>query len=114
MILICFGTRPEYIKIKPLLKAFDGKMPYKLLFTGQHKDLLSHVKGDIRRLEIKDGKNRLDSIVSSNGQEDSSNLFLQTLNPLVPQQDSLISRLVFVCKQLLITPKKSSAFLCLA
>ena len=65
MILICFGTRPEYIKIKPLLKAFDGKIPYKLLFTGQHKDLLSHVKGDIRRLEIKDGKNRLDSIVSS-------------------------------------------------
>ena len=65
MILICFGTRPEYIKIKPLLKAFDGKIPYKLLFTGQHKDLLSHVKGDIRRLKIKDNNNRLDSIVSS-------------------------------------------------
>mgnify|MGYP003627722243 CR=1 FL=1 len=65
MILICFGTRPEYIKIKPLLKAFDGNIPYKLLFTGQHKDLLSHVKGDIRRLEIEDGANRLDSIVSS-------------------------------------------------
>ena len=65
MILICFGTRPEYIKIKPLLKAFEGKIPFKILFTGQHVDLLSHVKGDIRRLEIQDGPNRLDSIVSS-------------------------------------------------
>jgi len=65
MMLICFGTRPEYIKVKPLLKAFDGKIPYKLLFTGQHEDLLSHVKGDIRRLKIKDGSNRLDSIVGS-------------------------------------------------
>jgi len=65
MILITFGTRPEYIKIKPLIKAFDGKIPYKLLFTGQHIDLLSHIKGEISRLKIQDGPNRLDSIVSS-------------------------------------------------
>ena len=65
MILITFGTRPEYIKVKPLIKAFDGKIPYKLLFTGQHADLLSHVKGEISRLKIQDGANRLDSIVSS-------------------------------------------------
>ena len=65
MILISFGTRPEYIKIKPLIKAFEGKIPYKLLFTGQHVDLLSKVEGDIFRLNIQDGPNRLDSIVSS-------------------------------------------------
>lgn len=65
MILISFGTRPEYIKIKPLLKALDGELPYKLLFTGQHVDLLSNVSGDIHRLKIKNGDNRLDSIVSS-------------------------------------------------
>ena len=65
MMLVCFGTRPEYIKIKPLLKAFDKKISYKLLFTGQHVDLLSHIKDDVRRLHISDGPNRLDSIVSS-------------------------------------------------
>jgi len=65
MILISFGTRPEYIKIKPLIKAFDGNIPYRLLFTGQHVDLLSEVKSDVLRLKIEEGENRLDSIVSS-------------------------------------------------
>jgi len=65
MILISFGTRPEYIKIKPLLSAFDGKIPYKLLFTGQHVDLLSHIDMPIERVQIQDGENRLDSIVAS-------------------------------------------------
>ena len=67
MLLISFGTRPEYIKIKPLLEEFDGKIPYALLFTGQHTSLLEKVidTTDIRRLKIQDGSNRLDSIVSS-------------------------------------------------
>ena len=68
MILISFGTRPEYIKLKPVMDACTqhGK-PYKVLYTGQHLDLLpqeaiSYV--DIH-LEIKNGPNRLDSIVAS-------------------------------------------------
>ena len=65
MILISFGTRPEYIKIKPLIESFKGRIPYKLLFTGQHVDLLSKVEGDIHKLSIDDGPNRLDSIVGS-------------------------------------------------
>ena len=67
MLLISFGTRPEYIKIKPLLEEFDGKLPYALLFTGQHTSLLENVvtTTDIRRLKIIDGPNRLDSIVGS-------------------------------------------------
>jgi UDP-N-acetylglucosamine 2-epimerase len=66
MILISFGTRPEYIKIKPLLDAMKGIIDYKLLFTGQHEDLLKHVKGDnIERMNIKASKNRLNTIVSS-------------------------------------------------
>ena len=65
MMLICFGTRPEYIKIKPILDVFKGEVPYKILFTGQHTDLLAHIGGEITRLEVKDGENRLDSIVSS-------------------------------------------------
>ncbi len=65
MMLICFGTRPEYIKIKPLLGVFDGNIKYNLLFTGQHTDLLKNLPEDTRRLKILDGPNRLDSIVQS-------------------------------------------------
>lgn len=67
MMLISFGTRPEYIKIKPLLTKFDGNIPYALLFTGQHTSLLEEVINttDVRQLYIEDGENRLDSIVSS-------------------------------------------------
>ena len=66
MILMAFGTRPEYIKIKPLIEKMKGKIPFKLLFTGQHVDLLANVKDqEVIRLQIKDGPNRLDSIVSS-------------------------------------------------
>ena len=66
MILISFGTRPEYIKIKPLISALEGKIPFKLLFTGQHTDLLSNIDYEgIMSLKIEDGDNRLDSIVSS-------------------------------------------------
>ena len=65
MILICFGTRPEYIKIKPIIEKIKGNVPYKLLFTGQHLDLLSNVQEETIRLSIKDGPNRLDSIVTS-------------------------------------------------
>lgn len=68
MILISFGTRPEYIKLKPLMDKFDqtygGDTPvYKTLFTGQHKDLVKH-KADYN-IEIKHGDNRLDALVSS-------------------------------------------------
>ena len=57
MILLSFGTRPEWIKIKPLLDQMDGNIPYRLLFTGQHVDLLSKVgkDKDLVKLEIKDG-----------------------------------------------------------
>ena len=66
MILIAFGTRPEYIKIKPLIETFANNLNYELLFTGQHQDLLNNISGPkIRRLKIQDGPNRLDSIVSS-------------------------------------------------
>ena len=66
MLLISFGTRPEYIKIKPLIEELQGKIEHVLLFTGQHEDLLAHVSDStVRRLQIEDGTNRLDSIVSS-------------------------------------------------
>jgi UDP-N-acetylglucosamine 2-epimerase (non-hydrolysing) len=59
-ILLCFGTRPEWLKIKPLLKVLDN---YELLFTGQHPDLIKNIKTNYQ-IQIKDSTNRLDQIIS--------------------------------------------------
>jgi UDP-N-acetylglucosamine 2-epimerase (non-hydrolysing) len=65
MILLAFGTRPEYLKIKPLIKEFDKQeIDYKLLFTGQHTDLLKDVEVD-QQIKIKESGNRLNAVVSS-------------------------------------------------
>ena len=61
-ILLCFGTRPEWLKIKPLITIMD-RSEYKLLFTGQHPDLLQNVEVDYK-ININDPDNRLDSIIS--------------------------------------------------
>lgn len=59
-ILLCFGTRPEWLKIKPLIKELNN---YKLLFTGQHPDLLRDIKVDYR-ITIGESDNRLDQLIS--------------------------------------------------
>ena len=62
MILLSYGTRPEYIKLKSIIEILS-KDQYKILFTGQHKDI-----GDFGfdySIEILDGYNRLDSIIQS-------------------------------------------------
>ena len=63
MVLICYGTRPEWIKLKPLIEKLKGIIPFKVLFTGQHKDI-ANFEFDYS-LKINDGQNRLDSIVQS-------------------------------------------------
>tara|TARA_Y100000592_G_scaffold100659_1_gene181819 strand:+ start:17231 stop:18217 length:987 start_codon:yes stop_codon:yes gene_type:complete len=60
MLLVSYGTRPEWIKIEPVLRHL--KCPHKKLFTGQHKDI---APGCEHSIEIADGCNRLDSIVNS-------------------------------------------------
>ena len=47
--LICFGTRPELLKLIPIMTYMDiNKIQYKSLFTGQHEnliiDFLSYIK----------------------------------------------------------------------
>jgi UDP-N-acetylglucosamine 2-epimerase (non-hydrolysing) len=61
-ILICFGTRPEWLKIQLLVDILDIGT-YKLLHTGQHTDLLDEIDVDYR-IHIPDGNNRLDDIIS--------------------------------------------------
>jgi UDP-N-acetylglucosamine 2-epimerase (non-hydrolysing) len=63
VLLITFGTRPEYLKLKPLIDIMEGKISYKVLFTGQHKDLIQ--LENCTTMNIFDGDNRLDSIVCS-------------------------------------------------
>jgi len=61
-ILFCFGTRPEWLKIKPILEVMD-RSQYNLLFTGQHIDLLKDVSVDFS-IHIPDSHNRLDQLIS--------------------------------------------------
>ena len=63
MILLSYGTRPEWIKIKPLIKELSGVLPFKVLYTGQHTHIANFYYD--YRLDINDGNNRLDSIISS-------------------------------------------------
>lgn len=62
-ILLCLGTRPEWLKIKPLLFELE-KENYDLFFTGQHQDLLSDIDFDYK-VDVINYKNRLDDIISS-------------------------------------------------
>lgn len=45
MILVCYGTRPEVIKVAPVIKALlAASIPFKTVFTGQHRELYEDVK----------------------------------------------------------------------
>jgi UDP-N-acetylglucosamine 2-epimerase (non-hydrolysing) len=35
-LLICYGTRPEYIKVKPLIEYFKGKVDFGTMYIEQH------------------------------------------------------------------------------
>jgi UDP-N-acetylglucosamine 2-epimerase len=65
MILLTYGTRPEYIKIKPLINEMvNQNIPFKTLFTGQHKDIVSKDSDFILEMtELTD--NRLDNIIQN-------------------------------------------------
>lgn len=68
MILITFGTRPEWIKIRPIIDKIDGKVEYKLICTGQHNGLIDQSISNykVERLDFCTlSKNRLDNIVIS-------------------------------------------------
>jgi UDP-N-acetylglucosamine 2-epimerase (non-hydrolysing) len=61
MILICFGTRPEYIKVKSLI---DNLSNVKTCFTGQHFDLLNDIHTDYKLNFTKDkNTNKISNII---------------------------------------------------
>lgn len=64
-ILIAYGTRPEFLKIKPLIDKMKGIISFKTVFTGQHKDIIDKYYIPDYKLNIIDNINRLDSVLSS-------------------------------------------------
>jgi UDP-N-acetylglucosamine 2-epimerase (non-hydrolysing) len=62
MILFCFGTRPEWLKILPIIKLLNRE-EYKLLFTGQHTDLLTNIDVDYQ-IKINNSNDRLNSVIA--------------------------------------------------
>ena len=67
MIAIAFGTRPEWIKIEPIIEKIHNKIPYILFCTGQHEQILGSSLKKYKHsvLSIKNHLNRLDDIVVS-------------------------------------------------
>lgn len=67
MLLIAFGTRPEWIKVRPIVDEIHGKIPYQLLYTGQHTDLVDLKGYRPKCITVSPylASNRLDSIVCS-------------------------------------------------
>lgn len=60
-ILICFGTRPEYIKVKSLIEHLPN---IRTCFTGQHPDLLKDVDVDYKLDIGRDlSANRLNNVI---------------------------------------------------
>lgn len=65
-ILLCYGTRPEWIKIKPLIKELNAKnFNFKVLFTGQQTDIGLGGNPDYIHSILESGSNRLDNIIKS-------------------------------------------------
>ena len=59
-ILICFGTRPEYIKVRSLMEHVPN---CKTCFTGQHPNLIQNISVDYHlHMDSYQGNNRLNGI----------------------------------------------------
>jgi len=81
-LLIAFGTRPEFIKILPLINVFNNNnFEYKLLFTGQHQDLLNEVKVDFKLKIPNTNNNRLNDIIKSTMTETFSWILTHDVQP---------------------------------
>ena len=63
-LLICFGTRPEYIKVKPLISKFKDQFDTEVLFVKQHTNIFDF-SNYTKELDLTQSDNRLDSIFVS-------------------------------------------------
>lgn len=66
-LLLCYGTRPEYLKIKPIIEECKSRsIPYKLLYIAQHTNIEATDKPNYT-ITVASADNRLDAIVGSIG-----------------------------------------------
>jgi len=64
-ILVCYGTRPELIKINPLIKEFRRQnISFKLLCVKQHTSLIMDAKGADYTVDVPEATNRLDGLLA--------------------------------------------------
>ena len=88
MILFSYGTRPEFIKVKPIIDAFElNQIPYRTLFTGQHLDLIKDQEVDYRFTIKRKTKNRLSNILCS-AIEQFENLPVEEFTGVLVQGDT--------------------------
>lgn len=66
MLLIVFGTRPEFLKIKPIIDELTSRnLEFYTIFTSQHKDIIpKEFSVGLSLPEPVDGKNRLSSVLA--------------------------------------------------
>ena len=66
MILITYGTRPEYLKVKPLIDEMISQgIEFYTLFTGQHKDIAPDNADFSLEMNYVISENRLDSVIGN-------------------------------------------------
>lgn len=64
-ILVCYGTRPELIKINPLIKEFRRQnIEFKLLCVKQHTSLIMDAKEADYTVDVPEATNRLDGLLA--------------------------------------------------
>lgn len=64
--LVCYGTRPEYIKLKPLINEMKYRnIKFDSLFTGQHTDTFKAEDFTFKLEMVHSNLNRLSSIISN-------------------------------------------------
>jgi UDP-N-acetylglucosamine 2-epimerase (non-hydrolysing) len=91
MLGIAFGTRPEWLKIKSVVEELEKReIPFQLIFTGQHEDLVKDVGYPMRGInmvfDIDYDRKRLDNIVYSVLEQ--TNEWLGSITKLMVQGDT--------------------------
>ena len=92
-ILFAYGTRPEIIKLSPVIREMKNRnIPFKTVFTGQHHELYENVKDLVPppdyRLNIMKNNQSLTDIVSHTSSGFSRILTSETPDLLIVQGDT--------------------------
>lgn len=65
MLLISYGTRPEWLKVKPVIEELKKRnLPFKTFFTGQHKNLVMPEADFKMIIQDSASQNRLNHVLS--------------------------------------------------